>query len=156
MSPRSFSAFGWAPIFVFLILISGCGKKKKEEAPKPEVQVPAVSTAVKDISTPEEFTKLLESGQKVIAKFYATWCPPCRRMAPIFDAAAEKYAGKAHFVSLDIDNVKLRDEVDKYTQGSVPTFAFINECAETVDIHPGGYDEKEFDSVVEKFVAKKC
>lgn len=39
----------------------------------------------------------------VVIDFNATWCGPCRRFAPIFEAAAKEYAKKAVFVSVDVD-----------------------------------------------------
>ena len=35
--------------------------------------------------------------------FNATWCGPCKQFGPTFEAAAAKYAGKADFVSVDVD-----------------------------------------------------
>lgn len=40
----------------------------------------------------------------VIIDFNATWCGPCRRFAPIFEAVAKEYKGKAIFMSIDVDN----------------------------------------------------
>ena len=42
------------------------------------------------------------SGVSVV-RFWAPWCPPCRRMEPIFDALAEDMGDRAHFAELDID-----------------------------------------------------
>ncbi len=155
MSPSSYRACKWAPIFVILLCFSGCGRKKKEEAPKLEPQVQVV-TAVQEIATPEEFNKLMESGKGIIAKFHATWCPPCLRMRPLFDAVAHKYEGKAHFVSIDVDKPEVRDLVDQFVKEGVPLFVFVDKCGQTVDIHPGGYEEKEFNKIVAEFVEKKC
>lgn len=40
----------------------------------------------------------------VVVDFSATWCGPCQRFAPIFEAAAKEYKGKAIFISVDVDN----------------------------------------------------
>ncbi len=38
-----------------------------------------------------------------IVDFGATWCGPCKMMAPIFDEVAEEMVGKAKFAKVDID-----------------------------------------------------
>jgi thioredoxin 1 len=59
-------------------------------------QVPAVN----DTNFEAE---VLRSELPVMVDFYATWCGPCKQLAPIVDALAKDYAGKAKFVKLDID-----------------------------------------------------
>ena len=50
------------------------------------------------------FDELLKSEKPVVCDFYATWCGPCKMLAPVMEGAAEKYSDKAEFVKVDIDN----------------------------------------------------
>ncbi|MFM7071512.1 MAG: DUF6717 family protein [Planctomycetota bacterium] len=46
---------------------------------------------------------VLNSRLPVLVKAYADWCPPCRRVAPLIEALAEKIEGRAVVVKLDVD-----------------------------------------------------
>lgn len=50
-----------------------------------------------------EFDELLKGDKPVICDFFATWCAPCRMLAPVMDEVSEKYGDKAEFVKVDID-----------------------------------------------------
>ena len=50
------------------------------------------------------FDELLKGDKPVVCDFYATWCGPCKMLAPVMEGAAEKYSEKAVFVKVDIDN----------------------------------------------------
>jgi len=47
---------------------------------------------------------VLKSETPVLVDFWATWCGPCRAIAPSLDQLAEEYAGKAKIVKVDVDN----------------------------------------------------
>jgi thioredoxin 1 len=48
-------------------------------------------------------TEVLGSALPVLVDFWAEWCPPCHRLAPVLDELAEEYAGRARIVKLDSD-----------------------------------------------------
>jgi thioredoxin 1 len=47
--------------------------------------------------------EVLHSDKPVLVDFTATWCGPCRMIAPIIDEMASEYAGKAVIGSMDVD-----------------------------------------------------
>src|ERR1019366_1089864 len=47
--------------------------------------------------------EVLQSDTPVLVDFWAVWCGPCRMIAPIVEALANAYAGKAKFVKMNVD-----------------------------------------------------
>ena len=76
--------------------------------------------------TSQELEQLLTSSEKtVFCDFWAAWCGPCRMLAPVYEELAEKYADKAVFVKLDIDENE--QAAIKYGVMSIPNvIAFKN------------------------------
>ena len=76
-------------------------------------------------SAAEYNTAKNESGLVVI-DFFATWCPPCRMIAPKFEGWAKEYVDKnVMFFKLDVDQVE--EVVMQERIESMPTFLFFKD-----------------------------
>ncbi len=48
--------------------------------------------------------EVLQSNLPVLIDFWATWCGPCRMIAPTIEELANEYEGKAKICKVDVDN----------------------------------------------------
>ena len=72
------------------------------------------------VITSQEFdSKVLQANAPVLVDFFATWCGPCKMLAPVLDEVANEVAGKAAVYKVDID--QSLDLAQRYGIMSVPT-----------------------------------
>lgn len=50
-----------------------------------------------------KFGDLIKSSDLVLVDFFATWCGPCKSLAPILEQVAKKTNGKVRIVKIDVD-----------------------------------------------------
>ena len=60
------------------------------------------------------------SDKPVFCDFWASWCGPCRMLAPVFEDLSDKYEEKAVFVKIDIDEEDSEAAAIKYGITSIP------------------------------------
>lgn len=76
----------------------------------------------------EKFDELLKGDKPVVCDFYATWCTPCKMLAPVLEEVSKPYADKAVFVKVDIDeNAEL---AVRYGIMSIPLVAVFKDGKE--------------------------
>lgn len=80
----------------------------------------------------------------VLVDFWATWCGPCKMIAPIVDEVANEYAGKVKVGKVDVD--KNRNTASQFGIMSIPTLMLFKD-GKVVDTIVG-YQDK--DTLIEK------
>jgi thioredoxin len=79
--------------------------------------------AVLDVTDDTFQKEVLQSEVPVLVDFGATWCGPCKALAPIVDGLAKDFAGKLKVVAVDID--KARNAAMQYGVLSVPMVLLV-------------------------------
>ena len=86
------------------------------------------------IITDANFAEILNTDMPVMVDFWATWCGPCRALAPVIEELAGEYAGKAVIGKCNVDDCD--DLPMNFGIRSIPTILFFKN-GELVDRHVG-------------------
>ncbi len=102
------------------------------------------------IQNEAEFETLLTSETVFVVDCTATWCGPCRLVAPLIDQLAEAYGDRAKIFKLDLDENK--ELAKRYSIRSIPAVMFFKqgEVAETL---VGKKPYEEYSAALDKHLA---
>ena len=64
------------------------------------------------------FRAAMQEKKTLVVDFWATWCGPCRMLAPVMESLSDELAGKAEFVKIDVDDNP--DLAREYSIMSIP------------------------------------
>ena len=85
---------------------------------------------------------LTATGKPMVIDFYATWCGPCKKIAPMIEELAEQYDGQIVVGKCDVDE---NDELAaKFSIRNIPTVLFFK-GGELVDKHVGAATKSFFE-----------
>jgi thioredoxin 1 len=83
-----------------------------------------MSNAV-EVSDSDFETQIEKHKGLAVVDFWATWCAPCRMIAPILDQLAAEYGDKAKVAKLDVDN-NIKTST-RFNVRSIPTILFFKD-----------------------------
>jgi len=89
--------------------------------------------------------EVLASELPVLVDFWATWCGPCRAIAPLLDTAADDYDGKLRIAKVDVDSN--RSIASRFGVRNIPALMLFAK-GEKVAEHIGALNRTQFDSFV--------
>lgn len=98
------------------------------------------------IITDANFAELEATGLPIVLDFSATWCGPCKKIAPFIAELADEYEGRVLVGKCDVDD---NDELtSRFGIRNVPTVLFIKD-GQVVDKHVGAAPKSELVNKVE-------
>ncbi len=88
-------------VLVLSMSATGCRKDTPEVQEKSDEHR---HSQMAQVTTSQEFeTLVLQADKPILVDFYATWCGPCKVLAPIIERLADEYAERVEFVKVDGD-----------------------------------------------------
>ncbi|MBN2054257.1 thioredoxin [bacterium] len=84
--------------------------------------------SVVDIKPGNFDSEVVKASGLVIIDFTASWCGPCKRIAPILHDLAAEYAGRIKVTKVDVD--ENRDLAVQFRVASIPTIVFMKDGVE--------------------------
>lgn len=109
-----------------------------------------MSTATLTVTKSNFQSEVLESKTPVLVDFWATWCAPCRAVAPILDELALKYKGKFTVGKVNVDEHP--ELAAQFGVLNIPTLIFFK-GGEEVDRAVGVQPKSQLEAKIQKLIA---
>ena len=92
--------------------------------------------------TSQNFNELIAQGKPVVVDFWATWCGPCKKIAPLVEELATEYEGQAIIGKVNVEEED--DLVAQFGIRNIPTVLFFKDGA-VVDKVVGAVPKSELE-----------
>lgn len=139
-------------IAIALSLIScACSNKNDNMASTQSGEVPNNATALtadsstttaidtNKVAVDEKYDKIM------VVDFYATWCGPCKAMAPTMEAMENKYGNNIEFNKVDIDQSP--EIAQEFNVTAVPTIVVISRTGDIIETLVGLQSKERLDQL---------
>jgi thioredoxin 1 len=94
-------------------------------------------------------TEVLASPRPVLVDFWATWCGPCRAIAPTLEELSQEYADKLDVVKVNVDDS--RATATQYGIRSIPTLILIRD-GQVLGTRVGALPKAQLKQFIDEFV----
>jgi putative thioredoxin len=132
-------------------IFGGRGREPGQKAPAavPPADRPASAALVKDATTASFSADVIAESarQPVLVDFWAPWCEPCRRLAPVLEKVVKAAAGKVKLVKMNIDEHP--EIAARLGVRSIPAIVAFQR-GQPIDGFMGALPENEFKGFIER------
>lgn len=101
--------------------------------------------------TDSNVNDIIATGQPVVIDFWATWCGPCMRLAPVVDELAKEYEGKVVIGKYNVDEQS--DLATTHRIMSIPTILFFKNGEQVRDLRMAGPTREQLKANIDKLLA---
>lgn len=104
---------------------------------------------VKEIKDADFDSVVLKSSKPVLVDFWASWCGPCRMLAPIIEELANEYGDKIDFVKVNVDENS--ETPKKYGIRGIPTLILFKD-GQAVNTTVGALPKSRIEEILKKYI----
>jgi thioredoxin 1 len=93
--------------------------------------------------------EVLNSNQPVLVDFWASWCGPCRMLAPVLNELSAEYEGRVKICKINVDENPTM--TNQYRVSGIPCMKFFKQGSivdEIVGMSPKGNIAKKLDAIL--------
>lgn len=94
----------------------------------------------------EQFETMIRENKIVLVDFFATWCGPCKMIAPMIEQVAEEYTGKAAVLKIDVDEEP--DLAAQFGIESIPTVILFKD-GQPINVEVGAHPKAFYANLIE-------
>lgn len=156
-----------AAVATALIASLGCGSSSDRSDAKSATDALA-DIAVSPLNGAPALRLGVPADQPIVVNVWASWCVPCRKEMPAFDAVSQRYRGKVRFVGINLgdDETTAQDFIDQtgvtfdqyldpdstvqtaFSVTGMPATALIRADGTVAETHNGALDESELETLL--------
>lgn len=134
--------------FAFMAILSASACQSRNTSAS-DAAVAAETTENAGVVVLAKGAALPKTDKLMVLDFNAVWCGPCRQFAPAFEKAAEDYAGKAVFVSVNVDSCP--EIAQQFGVQGIPHVSFVQPDG-SVSTYVGTNELADIGALVEKYL----
>ncbi len=102
------------------------------------------------VFTDDNAAQEIQSGKPVVIDFWATWCMPCKRIAPIIDELAAEYEGRVLIGKYNVEDGN--DLATEFGIRNIPTLLFFKDGKLVGDRMVGAQPKAEIEARVKELL----
>ena len=106
-----------------LMMLVACNNKSEKQTVEGNEAIEAEAAVEEEGQDGWMKQTMLLANKPMVVDFYATWCGPCKELAPILDEIEKKYDGEVIFKRIDVD--QNQDLAQEFGIQAIPLLMFI-------------------------------